>query len=80
MTRNWDERERELEFIRQELSEMAYEDAQAKQRQAQPRAKQADLPPLVVRPGSHWAAAAFKAGREDEWINAMQARYGDLYD
>lgn len=34
-------------------------------------------PPLVVRPGSHWAAAAFKAGREDEYIDAMRNRYGD---
>lgn len=34
-------------------------------------------PPLTARPGSHWAAAAFKAGREDEYIDIMQARYGD---
>lgn len=34
-------------------------------------------PPLTIRPGSHWAAAAFKAGREDEYIDAMRNRYGD---
>ena len=76
MTRNWDEREREQEFKRQDMSELLWE-------QANPRtatqAKPAE-PPLVVHPGSHWAAAAYKQGREDEWINAMQARYGDLYD
>jgi hypothetical protein len=32
--------------------------------------------PIVVKPGSHNAAAAHKAGREDEWIDAMQGRYG----
>ena len=40
---------------------------------AQPEAN----PPLVVRPGSHWAAAAYRAGREDEYIDAMKSRYGD---
>lgn len=76
MRRNWDAYEREQEFLRQDLSELLWEDAN-RTTPAQPKPTQ---PPLVIRPGSHWAAAAFKAGREDEWINAMQARYGDLYD
>lgn len=29
-----------------------------------------------VRPGSHNADAAYRAGQEDEWIDAMQSRYG----
>lgn len=32
------------------------------------------LPPVPVRPG--FGQAAYKAGCEDEWIDAMQARYG----
>jgi hypothetical protein len=31
---------------------------------------------VVARPGSHHAAAAFKVGQEDEYINVMQGRYG----
>jgi hypothetical protein len=34
------------------------------------------LPPLVIKPGSQHAAAAFKAGREDEYFDRMQSRYG----
>jgi hypothetical protein len=40
-------------------------------------AQQPALPPVTLRPGSHWAAAAFKAGREDEYIDGMQSRYGE---
>jgi hypothetical protein len=32
--------------------------------------------PVVARPGSHHAAAAFKVGQEDEYIDVMQGRYG----
>jgi len=32
--------------------------------------------PAPVRPGSHNAAAAFRLGCEDEWIDRMNARYG----
>jgi hypothetical protein len=32
--------------------------------------------PAPVRPGSHNAAAAYRAGCEDEWIDRMAARYG----
>jgi len=34
---------------------------------------------LTVKPGSQHAQAAFKAGREDEYIDAMQGRYGGDY-
>lgn len=33
-------------------------------------------PVISARPGSHYAAAAFKAGREDDYIDAMNSRYG----
>jgi len=37
----------------------------------------ADAKPVIsARPGSHYAAAAFKAGREDDYIDAMNSRYG----
>lgn len=32
--------------------------------------------PVPVKPGSHNAAAAYRAGCEDEWIDRMAARYG----
>ena len=35
-----------------------------------------ELPPLVIKPGSQHANAAYKAGREDEYSNRMKARYG----
>lgn len=37
------------------------------------------LPPNTapVRPGSHNAAAARRLGCEDEWDNAIEARYGE---
>jgi hypothetical protein len=31
---------------------------------------------LTVKPGSQHAQAAFKEGREDQYIDAMQGRYG----
>jgi hypothetical protein len=34
---------------------------------------------IVIKPGSQHAQAAFKAGREDEYIDAMQGRYGGDY-
>ena len=33
-------------------------------------------PEISARPGSQHAAAAYKAGREDEYIDAMNSRYG----
>ena len=36
-----------------------------------------ELPSLVLLPGSHHAAAWFKAGKEDEYIDGMKYRYGD---
>ena len=33
--------------------------------------------PVVIQPGSQHAAAAFKAGFEDEYIDRMNYRYGD---
>jgi hypothetical protein len=35
--------------------------------------------PLVVKPGNQHAQAAFKAGREDEYIDRMRSRYGGEY-
>lgn len=32
--------------------------------------------PVPVRPGIHNAAAAYRNGCEDEWIDRMNARYG----
>ena len=78
MSRDFYDYDRAREFARQDWIDLQIEDAEAKQRKAEP--VKPELPPLVVRPGSQWAAAAYKQGREDEWINAMQARYGDLYD
>jgi hypothetical protein len=34
---------------------------------------------VPVRPGSHNAAAAYRSGCEDEWIDRMQGRYGEEY-
>ena len=75
MSRQFFDYDRARELARQDWIDLQIEDAEAKQRKAEP-VKQ-ELPPLVVRPGSQWAAAAFKAGREDEYIDAMKSRYGD---
>ena len=32
--------------------------------------------PVTAQPGSQWAAAAARQGREDEYIDAMRARFG----
>jgi hypothetical protein len=42
----------------------------------QTAAAAASVPVISARPGSHYAAAAFKAGREDDYIDAMNSRYG----
>ena len=73
MKRNWDAYQREQEFLRQDLSELLWEQANPRT----PTQPTPPEPPLVIRPGSHWAAAAFKAGREDEYIDAMRSRYGE---
>jgi hypothetical protein len=36
-------------------------------------------PDIVIKPGSHHANAAFKAGREDEYSNRMKQKYGGEY-
>ena len=33
-------------------------------------------PPVVAKPGNYYARLALKNGNEDEYINAMKARYG----
>ena len=73
MKRNWDAYQREQEFLRQDLSELLWEQANPRT----PTQAKPPEPPLVIRPGSHWAAAAYKAGREDEYIDAMRSRYGE---
>jgi hypothetical protein len=45
----------------------------AKYKQALPAV---ELPPSQPMPGSHHAAAWFKAGREDEYIDGMKCRFG----
>ena len=42
----------------------------------QTAAAAASVPVVSAKPGSHYAAAAFKAGREDDYIDAMNSRYG----
>lgn len=32
--------------------------------------------PIVIKPGNQHAQAAYKAGREDDYIDAMKSRYG----
>ena len=34
------------------------------------------LPKLVIEPGSHHAAAAFRAGRDDDYADRMRSKYG----
>jgi hypothetical protein len=34
---------------------------------------------IVIKPGNQHAQAAFKEGREDEYIDTMQGRYGGDY-
>ena len=31
---------------------------------------------IVIKPGSHHASAAYKTGREDDYIDRMAAKYG----
>lgn len=51
------------------------EEEDAAREWAEYRANQARFP-VKPRPGHHNAAAAAKAGREDEYIDAMKNRYG----
>lgn len=45
-----------------------------------PAAKDQARPcPVPVRLGAHWAAAAYRAGCEDEWIDRIEGRYGEGY-
>lgn len=47
------------------------EPAEHEQHEAEPRPC-----PVPIKPGSHNAAAAYRAGCEDEWADRMQAKYG----
>jgi hypothetical protein len=67
------ELDRERRYLEADLAEMRWLDQQHKEAK---RPARRTLPPLVAKPGSYWAAAAFKAGREDDYVNDMQARYG----
>lgn len=56
-------------------------DAEIREEQAERATFTTDLgnvlePDIVIEPGSHHAAAAFKAGREDEYSNRMKQKYG----
>jgi hypothetical protein len=70
---------RDFETVEEARKRLAAED------QAEPLMVETDLgkvleeparPPLVIKPGNQHAAAAFKAGREDEYIDRMRSRYG----
>jgi hypothetical protein len=70
---------RDFETVAEARKRLAAED------QAEPLMVETDLgkvleeparPPLVIKPGNQHAAAAFKAGREDEYIDRMRSRYG----
>lgn len=67
------ELDRERRYLEADLAEMRWLDQQHKEAK---RPARPTPPPLVAKPGSAWAAAAFKAGREDDYVNDMQARYG----
>ena len=59
-------------------------DAEIREEQAQRATFTTDLakvlePDIVIKPGSHHANAAFKAGREDEYSNRMKQKYGGEY-
>lgn len=56
-------------------------DAEIREEQAQRATFTADIgkaiePDIVIKPGSHHAAAAAAVGREDEYSNRMRQRYG----
>jgi hypothetical protein len=60
----------------------------AREDQAEPLTVETDLgkvleeparPPLVIKPGNQHARAAFRAGREDEYIDRMKSKYGGEY-
>jgi hypothetical protein len=70
---------RDFETVEEARQRLARDD------QAEPLTVETDLgkvldeparPPLVIKPGNQHAAAAFKAGREDEYIDRMRSRYG----
>lgn len=35
-----------------------------------------EQPDIVIKPGSYYARQAYKAGREEEYIDRMRSRYG----
>jgi len=56
-------------------------DAEIREEQAQRATFTADIgktlePDIVIKPGSHHAAAAAAVGREDEYSNRMRQKYG----
>ena len=69
---------RDFETVEEARKRLARED------QAEPLMVETDmakvleeqLPKLVIEPGSHHAAVAFRAGREDEYADRMRSKYG----
>jgi len=70
---------RDFETVEEAKARLARED------QAEPLMVETDIgrvldeparTPLVVKPGNQHAQAAFKARREDEYIDRMRSRYG----
>ena len=70
---------RDFETVEEAAARLVRED------QAEPLTVETDLgkvleepakPPLVIKPGKQHAAAAFRAGREDEYSDRMRSRYG----
>jgi hypothetical protein len=69
---------RDFETVEEARKRMARED------QAEPLTVETDIgqvldepaAPLVIKPGTQHARAAFRAGREDDYSDRMRSRYG----
>ena len=73
-----EDRERNRRLWNQYLADI---DAEIREEQAAKATFTTDIgkaieTPLVIKPGSQHAQAAYEAGREDEYSNRMKARYG----
>jgi hypothetical protein len=76
----YDDRQAELRRIEKEAMEK-WLDEQAKLPPIKPVEPCRPNPPLTTpaKPGNHFAQAAWKAGCDDEYQNAMDAKYGPGY-
>jgi hypothetical protein len=74
------QREHELRIIREQLSWIAEQQEEQDRLDLVP-IEPCRIPPecrtdIVIAPGNHHAQAAFKEGREDEYIDRMRGRFG----